>query len=212
MVPQIVNSYGDYLSDNSLECGVHALPTRRRTTLAAVGRAGMLWPMPALTVWKFERDLAAEEALPRLERLAVEGAISIGDAAVVSWPESRRKPSMRTLGSLTGPGELWGGVWGILLGLIFLVPLAGPVFGAGAGAIAGSLSDFGVDDDFIRRARTNVTPGSSALFVFSSDAVADDVAAALADLDVDLVRCNLSLEHERRLRETLGEESGHPVA
>ena len=39
--------------------------------------------------------------------LAEEGRISVDDAAVISWPVSRRKPKVRELGSLTGPGALW---------------------------------------------------------------------------------------------------------
>ena len=66
------------------------------------------------------------------------------DAALVSWPPGQRKPSTTSLGSLTGPGDLWGGFWGVLLALVFLAPLAGPTFGAAAGAVAGSLADFGV--------------------------------------------------------------------
>ena len=161
--------------------------------------------MRGLTVWRFEGTCGAEEALLRLEELAGRGEISVDDAALVSWPRDRRKPSTRELGSLRGPGALWGGTWGVLLGLIFLVPIAGPTFGAAAGAIAGSLSDFGIDDDFIKRVRDTVTPGTSALFVFSSDTVADRLVDELGGVNV--VRCNLSAEHERRLRAALGEES-----
>jgi uncharacterized membrane protein len=161
--------------------------------------------MNGLTVCRFEGTRTAEETLPRLDRLAASGDIRINDAALVSWPRARRKPSTRALGSLDGPGEFWGGTWGVLLSLIFLVPIAGPRFGAAAGAIAGSLSDFGIDDDFIKRVRDLVTPGTSALFVFSSDVVADRLVGELSDVEV--VRCDLSVEHERRLRSALGEES-----
>src|SRR5687767_12489221 len=122
--------------------------------------------MNTLTVWRFDGPEAAEqEALPRLERLAALSLISVDDAVAVSWPEGRRKPSIRSLGSVTGGGDLWGGSWGMLLGLIFLVPIAGPAFGAAAGAFAGGLADFGIDDDFIKQVRDVVTPGTSALFL-----------------------------------------------
>jgi uncharacterized membrane protein len=161
--------------------------------------------MRGLTVWRFEGAHGAELALPRLEELARRGEIRVDDAALVSWPGARRKPSTRELGSVNGPGSLWGGTWGMLLGLIFLVPIAGPTFGAAAGAIAGSLSDFGIDDDFIKRVRDTVTPGTSALFVFSSDTVAERLGGELDG--VAAVRCDLSEVHERRLRAALGEES-----
>src|SRR3954466_599021 len=104
----------------------------------------------------FQTPAGADEALERLLPLAPQGLIARGDAAVVSWPASRRKPKVRELGSLTGPGALWGGFWGLLLGLIFLVPLAGLAFGAGAGAVAGGLVDVGIDDAFIKRIRAEV--------------------------------------------------------
>jgi uncharacterized membrane protein len=166
--------------------------------------------MKRLTVWKFDGPLAAGEAVHRLEPLAEHGRIAVDDATLVSWPRARRKPSTCDLGSLTGPGALWGGSWGVLLGLIFLTPIAGPTFGAGAGAVAGSLTDFGIDDDFIKRVRDAVTPGTSALFIFSAPAVADALTPELDGAEV--VRCDLSIEQEQRLSAALGEESEHRIA
>jgi len=165
--------------------------------------------LDALTMWRFEGDSGAAAALPRLERLAAEGAIEVDDAALVAWPEPQRKPSLRPLGSLVGPGALWGGFWGVLLGLMFLVPIAGPTFGAAAGAFAGSLADFGVEDDLIKRVRDVVIPGTSALFVFSSGTVADTIMAELREPGV-VLRYDLAPEQTRRLRDALGEEPLRP--
>jgi uncharacterized membrane protein len=162
--------------------------------------------MNTLTVWMFGTAVGADEALERLRPLAARGLISVDDAAVVSWPESRRKPKLREIGSLTGPGALWGGFWGLLLGLIFLVPLAGLAFGAAAGAVAGSLVDVGIDDAFVKRVRAEVKPGTSALFVVSHGAAVEQVAEALNDLEMHLVRSNLSEEQEQRLRDVFTEE------
>ena len=162
--------------------------------------------MNTLTVWPFHAVDGAEHALDVLRRLLATGAAGIDDAALVSWPSERRTPATRDLGSITGPGSLWGGFWGMLLGLIFLTPLAGPAFGAGAGALAGSLTDFGVADDFILRVRNSVIPGTSALFVLSTRRSADGVAIALAGLAVEALRCELSPEQEQRLRDALADE------
>ena len=156
--------------------------------------------MDTLTVWTFPTADGADEAVDRLRSLAEQGRISVDDAAVISWPVSRRKPKVRELGALTGPGALWGGFWGLLLGMIFLAPLAGLAFGAGAGAVAGGLVDVGIDDAFIKRIRAEVTPGTSAAFVVSHGSTADAVADALHDLDVRLLRSNLSKEEEAHLR------------
>lgn len=156
--------------------------------------------MDTLTVWTFPTADGADRAVERLRSLAADGRISVDDAAVISWPASRRKPKVRELGSLTGPGALWGGFWGLLLGLIFLAPLAGLAFGAGAGAVAGGLVDVGIDDSFIKRIRAEVQPGTSAAFIVSHGATADAIADALHDLDMRLLRSNLTREEEAQLR------------
>jgi uncharacterized membrane protein len=161
-----------------------------------------------LTVWCFPTPEAADEALPVMAPLVADGTASVDDAALVSWPPGRRKPSARTLGGLDRPGRLWGGFWGLLLGLIFLTPIAGPSFGAAAGALAGSLSDFGVEDDFVRDVRVAVTPGTSAVFVVSTATSAQRLAKALGGaLDFQTLSSRLSPEQEQRLRDALGEES-----
>jgi uncharacterized membrane protein len=160
-----------------------------------------------LAVWCFSAPTAAEETLPRLEALTRSGAADVDAAAMVWWPAGQRKPSIRDLGGLTQPGALWGGFWGVVLALIFLTPLAGPTFGAAAGAFAGSLSDFGVEDNFVRRVRDAVTPGASAVFVISSSDSVDAIAAALDHAGDELIRSTLSHEQAQHLRDALGEES-----
>ncbi len=172
-------------------------------------------PLPtaasSLTVWIFDSPGGVDEALARLERLARERVIVVDDAAMVTWPSGHRKPSTRMLGCLSGPGALWGGFWGVLLGLIFLVPLAGPTFGAAAGAFAGTLSDFGIDDGFVKRVRDAVTPGTSALFAMSGAGAADDLTRTMEELEVGLIRSDFSQDHQELLRRVLGEESAMPA-
>ena len=104
--------------------------------------------------------------------------INLEDAATVSWPAGAKKPKTRQLRSMTAAGALGGSFWGLLFGLIFFVPLLGLAVGAAMGALGGSMSDVGIDDDFIKRARDEITPGTSALFLMSSDAVIDKVRDA----------------------------------
>jgi uncharacterized membrane protein len=73
--------------------------------------------------------------------------------------------------------------------------------GAGMGALAGSLTDVGIDDKFIRRARDEIKPGTSALFVLSSDAVVDKVKEAFDGQPMILTETNLSHDEEDKLRE-----------
>ena len=167
--------------------------------------------MHALTIWRFDGPGAAATVLPALADRVQAGQVEVDDVALVSWPPGHRKPSTRSLGALAGPGALWGGFWGMLMGLVFLTPLAGPTFGAAAGAVAGTLSDFGVEDDFVKRAREAVTPGTSALFVISSGRGVDQITTALQDHEVCMLRTDLTHEQARQLYAALGEESASRV-
>ena len=122
------------------------------------------------------------------------------DAATVSWIKGVKKPKTRQLHNLAGAGALGGMFWGLLFGLIFFVPLLGAAIGAAAGALSGSLRDVGIDDDFIKQIRDQVTPGTSALFVLTSDAVLDKVQAAFAGQRTELISTSLSGDQEAALR------------
>jgi uncharacterized membrane protein len=161
--------------------------------------------MATLTAWKFDTPEGADAAEQTLVGLAKEELIHIHDAATVSWPAGKRKPKTRQLSSLTAAGAMSGSFWGLLFGLLFFVPLLGMAMGAAAGALSGSLVDVGIDDDFIKSVREKVTPGTSALFVLSSDAVLDKVKEAFAGTRAELIHTNLSGEQEARLREVFTE-------
>ena len=160
-----------------------------------------------LTVWKFDGPSGAWEALSTLEGLADRGLLFVNDAATVSWEEGGRKPKVHQRGSMAGAGAAFGSFWGLLFGLIFFVPLLGAAVGAGLGAAAGSLTDLGIDDEFIERMRAEVTPGTSALFVLSQDVVVDKVHDAFAaHRPTELLYTSLSGDQERTLREAFLEE------
>jgi uncharacterized membrane protein len=157
--------------------------------------------MATLTVWKFLTPEGADDAVATLESLQSQELITVHDGATVSWPVDRKKPKTRQLDNLAGIGALSGSFWGLLFGLLFFVPLFGMAVGAAAGAIGGALSDVGIDDDFIAIVRNKVQPGTSALFVMTSDAVLAEVHDAFVGVDAELIQTNLSSEEEGRLRE-----------
>ncbi len=161
--------------------------------------------MATLTVWRFPDADGAEQALSTLEDLQKQQLIKVHDGAVVTWPTGTNKPKTRQLHSATGVGALGGSFWGLLFGLIFFVPLLGLAVGAAAGAAAGAMANVGIDDDFIRQVREKVTPGTSALFVLTSDAVIDKVHDAFAGQRMELVNTNLSKEQEARLHDVFVE-------
>jgi uncharacterized membrane protein len=158
-----------------------------------------------LTVWKFPTAYGAEQAEATALSLQKQQLINVHDAATVSWEAGKKKPRTRQASSLTGAGALGGSFWGLLFGLIFFVPFLGLAIGAGLGALAGSMSDVGIDDKFIKEVRDQVKPGTSALFILTSDAVQDKVRDAFAGQQAELISTNLSNEQEAALREAFAE-------
>ncbi|MCB0193497.1 MAG: DUF1269 domain-containing protein [Anaerolineae bacterium] len=162
--------------------------------------------MATLTVLKFESAGGAETMLETLKGLTKQELIKLHDAAIVTWPEGKKKPKTRQLVNLAGAGALSGAFWGMLFGLLFFVPLFGMAVGAAMGALSGSFADFGIDDDFIKSVREKVTEGTSALFLLTSDAVLDRVKEAVKDQKFEIIGSNLSLEEESKLREMFADE------
>jgi uncharacterized membrane protein len=161
--------------------------------------------MATLTVWKFDTAGGAGNALALLERMQKEELVQIIDGAYVTWPEGKKKPKTEQLHGTTGAGALGGSFWGLLFGLIFFVPLLGMAVGAAMGALSGSMRDVGIDDDFIRGVRDQVTPGTSALFVMTGNVVLDKVVQEFADSGATLLSTNLSHEQEARLRDAFAD-------
>lgn len=162
--------------------------------------------MATLTAWKFATPYGADDALATLEKLQSEALITVQDAAVVSWEAGQKKPKTREMHSTKRAGALGGGFWGLLFGLIFFVPILGLAIGAAAGALFGSLADVGISDAFINTVREKVTPGTSALFLLSSDAVIDRVKTEFRGTEAELISTNLSHEQEAKLREAFAQE------
>ena len=157
--------------------------------------------MAALTVWKFDTVEGAGKALTKLEGLSKQQLVTIEDAAIVYWEPGKNKPKNHQAHSLTGAGALGGAFWGMLFGLIFFMPFLGLAIGAAMGALAGHFSDYGIDDSFIKEVQSEVTEGTSALFLLTSDATVDKVEAAFEGSKMELIRSNLTAEQEAKLRE-----------
>jgi uncharacterized membrane protein len=162
--------------------------------------------METVTVWKFDTPDGADDALAKLEKLKRELLIELHDAAVVTWEPGRKKPNVRQMNWSPTAGALGGSFFGLLLGLIFFVPVLGIAIGAAGGAVFGHLKEAGIGNEFITEVRDKVTPGTSALFAVTSEAVFDKVMAEFSDTKAELVRTNLTDEQEAKLREAFGED------
>jgi uncharacterized membrane protein len=162
--------------------------------------------METLTVWKFDTDDGAPKALSGLIELRKQKLISITDAATVNWPTGKPKPRNERLRHPVRTATLSGALFGLLFGIIFSVPILGLAAGATIGALIGALTDVGVEDAFIAAARSEVTPGTSALFLVSRDEVTEQMRQELSDHRGHLIASNLTAEQEAELREVFTEE------
>ena len=162
--------------------------------------------MAALTVWKFDTVTGADGALDKLKDLQKQKLIDIQDAAIVEWKQGKKKPKTRQVNSLTGAGALGGAFWGMLFGLLFFIPFLGMAMGAAVGALAGHFSDYGIDDDFIKSVRDQVTEGTSALFLLTNSATVDKLEDQLKGQVGTLIKSNLSNDQEAKLKAAFSEE------
>ena len=166
--------------------------------------------MSDLIVVAFPGEDTADQVLNKLQALQKEHLIDLEDACVVVRDRNGKvhvKQAVNLVGLEAASGGAFGALWGTLIGLLFLNPLAGlltgAAFGAGAGALSGMLSDYGIDDDFIRSLGDTLEPGTSALFVLVRRATLDKVLPEVRPFGGKVIRTSLSTEQEARLRRVL---------
>ena len=167
----------------------------------AYGRMASRPPMSSLVVVGLPTVEEAEQIRRELVEIQKEQLLALEDAVVVE-KDKDDKVHLRQALNLTAAGAIGGGFWGSLVGLLFLNPLLGAAVGAGIGAASGSLSDLGINDDFLRELGTTLPPGSAALCLLVRDATPDRVIERLRvhAPHAKLLRTNLSHTDEERLR------------
>src|SRR5579871_1478576 len=129
----------------------------------------------------------AEQVLEKLGQMRTAQLIDMDDAVYVTKDANGKVKLHQAVNMVragAGYGALWGGLWGLLLGALVLQPIAGAAIGAGIGAgtgyVAGKLTDYGIDDNFVKQLGANLTPGSSALIMLVSRATPDKVVPEVA--------------------------------
>jgi uncharacterized membrane protein len=162
--------------------------------------------VPELAVLGFKDTTTADQVIPELEALQREGLIQLAD-----WARVIRRTDgsidTRQMTNTAGVGAAGGAMWGLLFGLLFFIPIAGALIGAGMGAIMGKLADYGIDDKFIKEVGKQITPGTSALFLYVSQVTTDRVLDRLSRYQPTLIRTSLSKEAEDALRKAMEQTS-----
>jgi len=104
--------------------------------------------------------------------------------------------------SAAGAGAAMGALWGGLIGLIFFVPLFGIAIGAASGAAAGKLSDYGVDDKFMKELGDSLQPGGAAV-IFLVRTISVDKVLPHIKIEGKIIQTSLDNESEDQLAEAL---------
>jgi len=165
--------------------------------------------MGAITVYTFDTPDGAGQMLDLVKDLTNRQLITLDDAAIVTWPQGKKKPKAQHLQEKKQHARALGGAfWGMLFGLIFGVPFFGMALGAGFSSLSGESPDSGISKAFIDDVGQKVTEGTSALFLKTSGAEEAKVADAIKkkDWEFEIISTNLSKEHEQKLREEIGAE------
>ena len=158
----------------------------------------------------FDEADKADEARRILKDLGDQGAIELRNMAVLVKEQDGETTLKETADVDAKQGALFGAVVGGVIGL--LGGPAGVVLGAEAGAATGRVTadkiDRGFSDEYLEQIQGALQPGSSALVTLVEGALIDKVAEALADLNGQLVRQQLTDEIVEQLMEQGESEAG----
>ncbi len=164
--------------------------------------------MSDLVVIAYDDESTAYQVRDKLASLTKEHVIELEDLVVVVHHKDG-KTEIKQSTDLVSLGALSGAFWGLLIGLIFFMPIFGLAIGAIAGAIGGRLSDYGIDDKFVKEVAENVQPGNSAVFPLIKKMTPDKVIDAIREYHGTVIKTSLSSEEEENLREAFG--TGRPA-
>lgn len=166
--------------------------------------------MSDLVAIVYPTEAKAEEVREKILELQKEYLITIGDAVIATKTESG-KVKLNQIVHTTAAGAVTGSFWGLLIGVLFLNPLLGVAVGAASGALGGALTDFGIDDAFMKDLSNSLQPGNAALFVLIKKMTADKVLAEIEGYGGVVLKTSLDDAQETALRNALQKASGAPT-
>ena len=134
--------------------------------------------MSKLIAVTFDNHATAFDLRADLVRMQKDHLLGLDDAVVVTR-NAKGKAQLHQALNLTAAGAFSGAMWGTLIGLLFLNPLLGFAVGAGAGALGGKLSDYGIDDGFMKQVGSDLKENNAAVFVLVRDVTQDKVMERL---------------------------------
>jgi uncharacterized membrane protein len=135
------------------------------------------------TAWRFPGTEGADTAVLKLKQLDAADLINVMDVAVLRWPEYASAPTTQEHVNEEG-GRL--------------------------AAMMRKMQHGTIDSSIIDSVKSDLVPGTSAVVLLSSDAKIEAVVHALEDQPMELVRTDLSVPDQDRLRLAAGQTRGDP--
>jgi uncharacterized membrane protein len=183
--------------------------------------------MSNLVVVGFEKDrFRAAEALNKMRQLDFSWTGQLDDAVAVHRGYGGELIVDQSYELATGQGAGWGAIWGSMIGLVSgiftggatlpaaaAVAAAATAVGASVGATIGGIGtrwwkdEFGVSDDFIRRASDLLQPGDSAIFAMLTG-VPDNFQKVFEDFGGKVLMTSLSDEQKEKIEKVLNHARG----
>jgi uncharacterized membrane protein len=118
---------------------------------------------------------------------------------VIATKSANGQVQLHQIVNTTASGAVRGTFWGLLIGVLFLNPL----LGAAGGALGGALTDFGINDPFMKQLAESIHPGDAALFVLIKEMTADKVIEQIKDYGGVVLKMSLADAKENALRHAL---------
>jgi len=167
--------------------------------------------MSDLVAIVYPNEQKAEDVRQRLLNLQKEYLITLGDAVIAVKTEGGHI-KLNQLVNTTATGAASGSFWGLLVGFLFLNPLLGVAVGAASGALGGALTDYGINDAFMKDLAGNIQPGNAVLFLLIKHMTGDKVLREIQDAGGTVLKTSLDDAKEQALREALAKANAAPPA
>jgi uncharacterized membrane protein len=130
------------------------------------------------TAWRFRGTEGADEAVLKLKQLDSQDLIDVQDVTVLRWPQYASAPLMHE--HVTEEGSK-------------------------VSALMGKLKTGHIENSMIDSVKSDLMPGTSAVVLMSSDAAVETVAHAFEGQPMELIRSDMSVQQQDKLRAAFGE-------
>jgi uncharacterized membrane protein len=130
------------------------------------------------TAWRFRGTEGADEAILRLTQLDDQDLIDVHDVAVIRWPHYAAAPTAQE----------------------HVTAASGKM-----SSLMKKAKGDNVDATMIESVKEDMSPGTSALVLLSTGAEIDQVARAMHGMGMELIRSDLSVPQQDRLRSALSD-------